>query len=370
MTSSTAGGSAAELRAWDFLVDRTDLRRTRLRAADAAPPLGEGEALIRVDAFALTSNNLTYALMGDRLGYWELFPASAPWGRIPAWGYGTVAQSNAADVAEGARFAGMVAMSTSFVVQPVANRVGFTDVAPRRGAVSPVYNRYATVPGADDANLERDAALRPVYILAFVLAQHLESVGWFGAERIVVTSASSKASLSLAHALGPVGGVSVTGLTSSGHLAFVRATGLYDDVATYDRVDDLPASAPTALIDISGDGAVRRAVEGRLGARLVGALRVGQTSWDQPADQQLGEGCGQAMFFAPAAIEELVAAWGTATFARRLDAGLAELAGASRTWLAPRHEEGGQGMAGAFAALTAGQVDASHFLVVRPNGHR
>ena len=269
---STAATSDA---AWDFLVDRGDLRRRAVR--DTGPPddLAPGEVQIRVNAFALTANNLTYAVTGDQFGYWRLFPADDGWGRIPAWGVGTVVRSASADVAVGERFAGMVPMSSHFVARPQRTRDGFADRATHRAEVNPVYNRYTRVTGRPDTDLERDAALRPVYILSFVLAHHLQASRWLGAVRLLVTSASSKASLGLAHALTSAE-VSVVGLTSPGHLDLTLATGLYDDVATYDRITELPTDPRCALIDVTGSAAVRGDVRNHLGASLVDTLHVGR----------------------------------------------------------------------------------------------
>ncbi len=57
----------------DFEVKRADVHECRV--ADEQPPdLAPGQALLRVDAFALTTNNITYAVMGDALRYWDFFP--------------------------------------------------------------------------------------------------------------------------------------------------------------------------------------------------------------------------------------------------------------------------------------------------------
>ena len=51
----------------DFLIRRDDLSQVRwepgLTRADAA--IEQGEALLRIDRFSLTANNITYAVMGD-----------------------------------------------------------------------------------------------------------------------------------------------------------------------------------------------------------------------------------------------------------------------------------------------------------------
>ena len=59
----------------DFLVRRDDLRTCRV-ADSATPELEEGQALLRVQRFGLTANNITYAVFGDGMRYWDFFPAA------------------------------------------------------------------------------------------------------------------------------------------------------------------------------------------------------------------------------------------------------------------------------------------------------
>ena len=63
--------------------------------------LGPDEALLRVDKFAFTANNITYAVVGEMIGYWKFFPAEEGWGRVPVWGIGVVERSNVEGMAEG-----------------------------------------------------------------------------------------------------------------------------------------------------------------------------------------------------------------------------------------------------------------------------
>ena len=58
----------------DFQIDRSDWRRTRLVENDV-PELAPNQVLFRVDRFALTSNNISYAAAGDMLDYWGFFPS-------------------------------------------------------------------------------------------------------------------------------------------------------------------------------------------------------------------------------------------------------------------------------------------------------
>lgn len=48
----------------DFEVVRQDLARTRVVDPDDQE-LAEGQARLRIDAFALTANNITYGVFGD-----------------------------------------------------------------------------------------------------------------------------------------------------------------------------------------------------------------------------------------------------------------------------------------------------------------
>ena len=84
----------------DFLVKRDDLRECRV--AESEPPAVEpGQALLRVDSFGLTANNVTYAVMGEAMSYWDFFPAEDGWGRVPMWGFAEVERSEAEGVEAG-----------------------------------------------------------------------------------------------------------------------------------------------------------------------------------------------------------------------------------------------------------------------------
>ena len=84
-----------------LLVRQNQLADTAVRTtADSA--LQDGEIRVQVDRFALTSNNITYAAMGEMLQYWQFFPSGeAGWGIIPVWGFGTVQESRHPDIPVG-----------------------------------------------------------------------------------------------------------------------------------------------------------------------------------------------------------------------------------------------------------------------------
>lgn len=99
----------------DFEVDREDFRRTRT-AANRRSRLSPGQIRLDVERFALTTNNVTYAVAGDLLGYWGFFPTGAPWGRLPAMGLGSVVESAHPDIAVGGRYFGFYPMSSDVVI--------------------------------------------------------------------------------------------------------------------------------------------------------------------------------------------------------------------------------------------------------------
>src|SRR6185437_14779771 len=114
----------------DFELHRKDLHQTRFLSGDAPAP-NDGEALLRVESFGLTSNNITYAVFGEGMNYWNFFPASDPkWGKLNVWGYARVEDSRHRDLAPGMRVYGYLPCASQVVVLP--DRVdakGFTDVA-------------------------------------------------------------------------------------------------------------------------------------------------------------------------------------------------------------------------------------------------
>ncbi len=61
----------------DFVVARNDLQQCKVietQLPDAAA-LPDEALLVKVTRFAFTANNITYAVLGDQLKYWQLFPA-------------------------------------------------------------------------------------------------------------------------------------------------------------------------------------------------------------------------------------------------------------------------------------------------------
>src|SRR6478752_3260083 len=126
----------------DFLVKRDDLRECRV-VESGTPEIEPGQALLRVDSFGLTANNVTYAVFGDAMSYWDFFPAADGWGRVPMWGFAEVERSNVENVEPGTRLYGYLPPSSHLVVTPAhADERGFVDGSPHRAALPSAYHSY------------------------------------------------------------------------------------------------------------------------------------------------------------------------------------------------------------------------------------
>jgi hypothetical protein len=248
-------------------VRRDDLRLTRV-ATEFLPALSDGQAMLRIQRFGLSSNNVTYGATGDALRYWEFFPARGEWGRIPAWGFADVVASRAPDLSPGHRVFGYLPMGEYLAVTPVhAGAHGFTDGAPHRSGLPGVYNGYRrtdTDPLYDPANEALQAVFFPLFVTSWMLEDFLADNGYFGAEQIVISSASAKTALGTALLAQRRSGdrPALVGLTSPAHVAFAESIDCYDRVVGYPDLDAIPVR-PTVYVDLAGDMGLRLRVHRR-----------------------------------------------------------------------------------------------------------
>jgi len=338
----------------DFLVGRDDLRRTEVRETTPSE-LAEGEARVRVEKFGLSTNNVTYAVLGDALRYWELFPAPDGLGRVPAWGIAEVVESRAPGIEPGLRVFGLVPMSDAFVARPVPRGGGFEDAAEHRAPLARAYNRY--LPAAPDPREDAELVFRPLLGLAVVLVPWIAERRFDDATRVLLTSASSKTAFAVAHLL--TGDVDVVGLTSARNRAFVEGLGVYDGVVTYDELQTLDAT-PTALIDLAGDAGVRARVHEHLGGALRSSTAVGFTHWEAgTSDAPAPPGPAVQFFFAPDEMARRAKEWGADGLRERYVAawdGLAErLDGGSAFTISRAH--GADELRELWLALLDGRAD-------------
>jgi hypothetical protein len=329
-----------------------------IRAVPRDISAGPGQVLVRIERFALTANNMTYAAHGQDMAYWGFFPAPPGFGIVPVWGFASIVESQVDDVPVGARFYGYWPMASHAVLTPVkASPRGFTDGTAHRQKLPPVYNNYVAASPAYGAETIQ-ALFRPLYTTSFVLDQMLQGSP---AQTLVLTSASSKTALGLAQAA--QGRQRVIGLTSAANRDFVVATGYFDEVRDYGDIAQLAnAAGPVALVDFSGNGAVRHAVHTVLGESLIESHIVGDTHWDAANTGTL-PGVQAQLFFAPSVIVERVAQWGAEGFEARLAAAWAGFM-ASTGWLRVVEASGADTVIGHWQAIAAGRIDPAMGLVL------
>jgi hypothetical protein len=347
----------------DFLVRRDDLHSCRV-ADGGGGELGPGKAILDIDSFGLTTNNITYAVFGEAMSYWSFFPAEEGWGRVPVWGFANVAEAGDTGLSEGDRVFGYFPPSSELVVVPERiDARGFVDGAPHRATLPAAYNSYARVdelPLYEQRFEEQQMLLWPLFYTSFLIDDFLGGEGLFGAATAVVSSASSKTALSAAFLLGRREGVEVIGLTSPGRVEFVEGLDVYDRVIAYPDVASLPSS-PAVYVDIAGDVEVRGAVHGHFGDELRHSAVVGATHWESPGAES-GDplpGPQPEFFFAPDHVRRRSADWGREELDRRVAEAWRPFVEWATGWLQVVRGQGPDAVQSAYLELLDGRSDPS-----------
>lgn len=337
-------------------------------------PLPEGAVKLRIESFAVTANNITYAVMGEPFGYWNFFPAPDGQGIVPMWGHAIVEDSAHEAFAVGERVYGYLPMATHLTVMPgKISAHGFVDTASHRQPMSPIYNQYSRLaadPEHDPAKENERMIFGPLFKTGFLIESFMRREGWFGAEAVVLTSASSKTAMGLASvAKHRSPGIKRIGLTSAGNVAFVEESGLYDQIVAYDDVASL-AQVPTVTVDFAGNGALLARLHGHYGDTLKYSCLVGATHIEAR-----GSAGGQSaalpgpepvLFFAPdhavAAVKEL----GPAGFGREVAESWHQFLADVGSTVEMDIRTGIDAAREAYLTMLAGKVDPSVGIVIHP----
>lgn len=344
----------------DFYVARTDLEKCSVAEAAVPDMLEEGQALLKVERFAFTANNITYAAFGEAMRYWEFFPAPEGQGQIPVWGFAEVVTSRAEGAAPGERVYGYLPMSTHLVVEPVkADAAGFFDGAAHRRELPVIYNHYvrcATDPGYAAKTEELQMLFRPLFMTSWLINDLLEDNDFFDGKAVILSSASSKTAFGLAFLLKAGTGARVIGLTSGGNVEFVEGLGCYDQVLAYDDITTLDASEPAVFVDFAGSGPLRSALHHFFAENLKYSCSVGASHWDQPRGGEALPGAKPTLFFAPSQAQKRAKEWGTAGLMARFAADWAAFLGPVSSWISVIEGRGPTAVEAVYLATLAGKV--------------
>lgn len=351
-----------------LLVNRTDFADVAFVNMDS-DALTAGQIRVDIGPFALTANNITYLVTGDMIGYWKYFePAdygikTDGFGRMPVWGYATVTESQCDGIEVGEVIYGFLPVANSMVMEPVKlSPLGFQDGMSHRRELHSVYNSYTRTeadPSFDPRLHDIQPVLRPLFTTSFLIDDLFGAEDHFGAEQVIILSASSKTALGTAFCLKERGGVRVAGLTSAGNQSFVEGTGFYEDVKTYDDIVAFDPSVKTALIDMAGNGAVTGALYDHFGENIVYNCMVGKSHWQGSPPPKPEAGAPPTMFFAPDRAKMRFADWGAEGFAKNLGARWIPFCQSAKGWLTIEKADGVEKLLPVYKDFLDGQADPS-----------
>lgn len=346
-------------------IDRSDIRNTRI-VDTSAPTLHDGQVLMSIEAFALTSNNISYALSGDMLDYWGFFPTEQGWGRLPVMGFAVVTESMHNDIAVGGRYFGFYPAGDHHVVDARASAGGFVDAAAHRDNHAMAYrtfDRFADSPSPTD---HRYLLLRGLFVTSYLAEDFLFDNAMFGAAQIVVSSASSKTALALAQRIRARGNTHCIGLTSPTNRGFVDGTALYDEVVTYDEIDTLAEWAPTIYVDMAGNASVNAAVHAHFDEALVHSMAIGATHWDQTGANPALPGPKPQFFFAPTQLAKRGKEWGRERLEREMGSALDGFIEDSQRWMNVEVSRGASGLESIYRTLVLGGATPESGHIISP----
>lgn len=298
-----------------LLVHKKQLNKVQ-QGTDKKPELESGEVLLEVKKYAFTSNNITYAVCGFQLNYWNFFPSeSNEWGIVPVWGFAEVIASKHDAIEVGEQVYGYLPMGKYLKVQAgKINTYGFSDAAEHRRKLAPIYNYY-TRTAADPSFVKTledyIPIIKPLFATSFLIYYYLKENQFFDSEQIVLTSASSKTALALAFMLKQNQASDhkkIIGLTSNGNVAFVENSGYYDAVLSYDNCHEEMDQVSTTVVDFAGNSNLLQSISNALKEQLKNVTLVGLTDWQSA--KSFKKIPNSSFFFAPTHIQNKYKEWG------------------------------------------------------------
>ena len=330
--------------------------------------LPDGAIACDIQHYALTANNITYAVMGEAMNYFDFFPAvDAQNGVVPVWGFARVSASNHDDIAVGERLYGYWPMADHAVLHPAKiSKDAFFDGAPHRAGLASVYNNYRRLgSGEGDKHAEEIRALfEPLFLTSFLIEDTFRRADFHGASAALLTSASSKTAMALAHVMKAASpNVKRIGLTSPGNKDFVAKTGLYDQIVAYDDIETIDKTVTSISVDFAGNGDVLRRIHTHFDDALAYSMLVGATHVDGRGGAKGLAGPQPILFFAPTSAETLMRELGPAGFAAAIAARWQDFAGFAEDLVNISHVKGSAAIAEKYAALLAGKITPDEAII-------
>ncbi len=262
-------------------------------------------------------------MFGEAMSYWDFFPARRAGGACRCGASRRCIASEVPELEAGARVFGYLPPSSELLVAPAhVGAHGFTDSSAHRAALPPAYNRYARTdadPLYEAEHEDQQMLLRPLFLTSYLIDDFLEDADFFGAETIVLSSASSKTASALAFQLSLREGVLVVGLTSSGAPSS-RARSACTTTCSPTTSSSRCPEGRAVYVDMAGDA---RAARGRPRSLRRASSRTRRSSaprttsaWAQVPDALPGP--RPTFFFAPDRASKRAADWGADGLQQRM----------------------------------------------------
>jgi hypothetical protein len=362
----------------EFQVNKVDFTQSRLvenQTLTADSVLAENEVIVEIESFALTANNITYAVMGDRLNYWQFFPASNNeenvWGIIPVWGFAKVVASKCSEIPVGEKIFGYFPPAS--LLKITATNITperLIDGSPHRHALAAGYNIYRRTNAEANYDAQLDAQrslLFPLHITSYCLWDYLRDKNWFEAEQVIIISASSKTSIGLAYGIHlDDSSPKSVGITSTRNNDFVNQLGIYQQVLNYHDIAQLDASLKTVIVDMAGNAQQLKAIEQHLDGNLQYCIQVGLTHWDASPKERPLKNTPSEMFFAPGHIQNKIAQIGAQAFEKSSMDFIAKNIEYSKNWLEVKCLDGLAAMNDIYPQVCNGKVSPELGIIIKP----
>ncbi|WP_163930981.1 DUF2855 family protein [Paraferrimonas sp. SM1919] len=352
----------------EIWTNKQDFSNTKVVTSELSE-LTDGQIRVAIDKFALTANNVSYAVSGNMIGYWDYFPTGdSDWGKVTVWGMADVIESKHPDIQVSERINGFFPMASHLVLSPGKNKANyFVDASEHRQSLPPFYNQYNRCQGEPEimAQLENERCiLFPLYFTGFIISDFLQQNEWFNAEQIIISSASSKTGYALAAFLKQMGYQGrVIGLTSNDNTQFVESLGFIDQTITYDNIQQITQQA-SVYVDMSGNARLQKSLHQHLGDHMKSSQMVGATHWQSGAKAQALPGAKPEFFFTPKHMAKRISDWGPKAFNQKIFTAGAGLAMQLRGLIDYEYHQGTAEVEAIWQALLNNQVSGKRGIMV------
>jgi hypothetical protein len=349
-------------------VRKSDWADTRINTELMSIQLKENEVLFKVERQALTANNISSAAGGELLDYWGFYPTHEGWGRIPAMGWGEVIASAHPEVKVGERTWGFYPYGSHHkILAGRLNSTSFSDVSAHRAKHAPIYTQFdraAANPIYQPAREDQDSLLRGLFLTSWLVEDFIEVNKAFAAQNCLITSASSKTSIALAHCVKQRGTLRSIGITSPGNVAFCEGLGCYDSELTYAQLSELDASQGVVMVDMAGNAKVISALHHHFGVNMKYSCRIGATHYNDMGCSKHLPGAKPVFFFAPTHRETRSQTLGADTFTQLLWGAFSGFREFCDTWMRVESSCGPEAMTATYLSVLAGKADPASGQIV------